>query len=249
VSRALSRRDQPALSAPSEPDGELTVRSGREVAGLAEALFLRMFVMALGGMVIVCGLVVLAAIVRTRGADFVRTTALAVGLALLAGLALRAPRRVYLTLRRRPALSLTPPILALLALVIDGVSHSPLSFPAAVSIAFPAFSGGRRWALTAATLIAVGAVTAAALRTGPGALNSVGQGAVGYFVWALVLAGVSERFAQLVMRIPQSETPPSAPSPARVANLAGDPPPPSPNHPVRPSPKSARTSPHRARWI
>jgi DNA-binding CsgD family transcriptional regulator len=242
VIRAMSPRDQLARRLTGEPDGALTTRTGREVAGLAEALFLRMFVMALGGMVAVCGLIVLAAIVRTRYADFVRTTALAAGLALLAGLVLRAPRRVYLAMRRRPAISLTPPILALLALAIDGVGHSPLSFAAAVSIGFPAFAGGRRWALAAATLISVGAITAATLRTGWGALNSVGQGAVGYFVWALVLAGLAESFAKLVMRMPQIDTPPPAPPPAPVPNLgSGDPPPPEPEPP---SPPMAEESPH-----
>jgi DNA-binding CsgD family transcriptional regulator len=229
----MSPRDQLALRSTSEPDGALT-RTGREVAGLAEALFLRMFVMALGGMVLMCGLVVLAATVRTTDADFPRTTALAVGLGLLAGLALRAPRRVYLAMRRRPALSLAPPILALLALAIDGVGHSPLSFAAAVSIGFPAFAGGRRWALAAATLISVGAIGTATLRTGWGALNSVGQGAVGYFVWALVLAGLAESFAKLVMRMPHIDTPPPAPPPARFANPGGDLPPPEPEPPSAP---------------
>jgi hypothetical protein len=50
-----------------------------------------------------CGLVVLAALVRTHNADYVRTAALAIGFALLAGLALRTPRIVYFAMRRRPS--------------------------------------------------------------------------------------------------------------------------------------------------
>jgi DNA-binding CsgD family transcriptional regulator len=224
VNRIIAVRDRLAITSVSDHAGPLTVRSGGEVAGLAEALYLRMFVVALGGMIIMCALVVLSATVRTENADFARTAALATGFALLAGLALRAPRPIYFAMRRRPALSLTAPVLALLALVTDGVGHSPLSYTAAVSTAYPGFVCGRRWALAAATLIAVGAVTAATLHTGWGALNSVGQGSVAYFVWALVQAGLAESFARLVMRMPQTQTPASSRSPAPVPNLAGDPP-------------------------
>lgn len=235
MSRALSPRGQLALTSFDEPDSALTIRSGREVAALAEALYLRMFVMALGGMMMMCGLVVVAALVRTQNADYVRTAALAIGFALLAGLALRVPRTVYFAMRRRPVLSLAAPMLALLGLIIDGVGYSPLSYTAAVSTAYPAFACGRRWALAAATLISVGALTAATLSSGWEALNWVGQGTVGYFVWALVLAGLAESFARLVMRLPQAQTPPPVPPPAKVANLAGDPPPSEPDpsdHPV-----------------
>jgi DNA-binding CsgD family transcriptional regulator len=239
VIRSMSPRGQLALRSSGEPIAAVAIRSGREVSGLAEALYLRMFVLALGGMVMMCGLVIVAATVRTVDADFVRTVSLALGLGVLAGLALRAPRRVYFAMRFRPALSLIPPMLALLALVIDGVGHSPLSYPAAVSTAYPAFVCGRRWALTAATMIAVGAVTAATLRTGPGALNSVGQGAVGYFAWALVLSGLAESFTRLIMRMPQIKTSPSLPPPAQVINLAGDP---LPSKPAPSSPPAAQES-------
>ena len=213
MSRALSPRGQLALTSFDEPDSALTIRSGREVAALAEALYLRMFVMALGGMMMMCGLVVVAALVRTQNADYVRTAALAIGFALLAGLALRVPRTVYFAMRRRPVLSLAAPMLALLGLIIDGVGYSPLSYTAAVSTAYPAFACGRRWALAAATLISVGALTAATLSSGWEALNWVGQGTVGYFVWALVIAGLAESFARLVMRLPQAQTPPPRATP------------------------------------
>jgi DNA-binding CsgD family transcriptional regulator len=91
------------------------------------------------------------------------------------------------------------------------------------SIAFPAFVCGRRWALVAAALISVGAIGTAAMHAGWSALNSVGQGTVGYFVWALVLAGLAERFAQLTMRMPQGTAAPAAVlAPIRVPNLAED---------------------------
>jgi DNA-binding CsgD family transcriptional regulator len=213
------------LTALERPTSTVLVRDGCEVVGLAEALYVRLFVITLAGMLIVCGFAVLAAMVRTQDANMVRTTLLAAGLALPAGLMLRSPRRGYRAMRRWPPLSLTAPVVALAALAADGVNHSPLSFAAAVSIGLPAFVCGRRWALAAATLISVGAVGAATARTGWGAVNSVGQGAIGYFVWALVLAGLAERFLQLTMRMPWSDTPPSeAPGPLRVPNLAGDPP-------------------------
>jgi DNA-binding CsgD family transcriptional regulator len=235
----MSPRGELVVRTSGEPGDAVAIRNGSEVASLAEALYLRMFVMALGGMVIMCGLVILAATVRTRNADFLRTASLALGLAVLAGLALRSPRRVYFAMRFRPTLSLVAPMLALLALVIDDVGHSPLSYPAAVSTAYPAFVCGRRWALAAATLISVGAVTAATMRTGPGALNSVGQGAVGYFVWALVLSGLAESFTRLIMRMPQIQTSPSLAPPAQVVNLAGDPP---PSKPAPSDPSAVRES-------
>jgi len=74
-------------------------------------------------------------------------------------LAVRMRWRVYRAMRRRPVLTLGAPTLALATLVVDGVSHSPLSYPAAVSIAFPAFVCGRRWALAAAATISIGAVS------------------------------------------------------------------------------------------
>lgn len=201
----------------------LTFRSGSEVVGVMESLYLRLFVVALGCLPLVCGLAIIVALVRTHNANFARTTALAVGMALLAALALRAPARGYRAIRGRPLLSLTAPLLALAALAIDGVTYSPLSYPAAVSIALPAFVCGRRWALAAATLISVGAITTATLHNGFSALNSVGQGTAGYFVWALVLAGLAERFAHLAMQMPPVAPPPTnATSPIPVANLASD---------------------------
>jgi DNA-binding CsgD family transcriptional regulator len=190
-----------------------------------EVLYLRLVVIALGGLQFVCALAVIIAFVRTSDANFARTAALAALLALLAALALHARKHVYLAMRRRPLLSLGAPVLALAALVIDGVSHSPMSYVAAVSVALTAFVSGRRWALAAATLVSVGAVTAAMLRTGVGALNSVGQGTSGYFVWALVCSGLAESFALLTTRLPQTTSPPAeAVAPKRVPNLAGDPP-------------------------
>ena len=208
-----------------EPAGALTFRSGREIVAVAEALYLRLFVIALGCLPFVCGLAIVVALVRTENANFVRTTALALAMALLAVLVLQVPVRVYRAMRRWPLLSLVAPGLALGALAIDGVLYSPLSFPAAVSIAFPAFVCGRRWALAAAALIAVGALTTATWRAGLSALDSVGQGTAGYFVWALVLAGLAERFARLVMQMAPVATPATtvAPSSIPVPNLAGDP--------------------------
>jgi hypothetical protein len=127
----------------SEPDTR-PIRSGREVVCLAETLYLRLFIIALGGLQFVCGLAVLAAIVRTSNAHFVRTAALAGGLALAAVLTLRSPGVGYRLMRRRPIFSLAIPVLALVALALDGVSHSPLSYPAAVSVVdLPRFRGVR----------------------------------------------------------------------------------------------------------
>lgn len=144
-----------------------------------------------------------------------RTAVLALGIALLASLALRVPARSYRLIRRRPVLSLTPALLALGALAADGVLYSPLSYPATVCIALPAFVCGRRWALAAATLISVGAISAATLLTGSSALSSVVPGAAGYFGWALVLSGLAERFARLTMQMPRAVT-----CPATAARLA-----------------------------
>jgi len=134
------------LAQTSASAGALTFHNGSEVAGVAEALYLRLFVIALGCLAFVCGLAIVVALARTHNANFVRTAALALAMGLLAWLALQAPGRSYRMLRRRPALSLTAPLLALVALAIDGVLYSPLSYPATVSIAFPAFVCGRRWA-------------------------------------------------------------------------------------------------------
>lgn len=214
---------QPARVLSREAD-ELLPRDGREVAGIAEALYRRLFTLALGGLQLTCLLAVIAAVVRTDHANFARTVALAVGLASAAALAMRNSERCYWAIRRRPALALTGPILALAALTIDGISHSPLSFAAAASIALPAFVCGRRWALTAATIISLGAVAASSLRIGWSALSSVGQGTVAYFVWAIVLAGLAESFARLAMRMPYRDVSRSVPpSPMSVTNLAGDP--------------------------
>lgn len=199
------------------------VRSGRELVELAETLYLRLFVIALAGLQFVCGLAVLAALVRTDHANYWRTAVLSAGLALLAAYALRTRVPAYHAIRRRPVLSLVGPLLALTALAIDGVSHSPLSYPAAVSIAVPAFVCGRRWALGAAVLISAGAITVAVLRSGWGALNSTGQGIAGYLVWALVLAGLAERFAQLTIRMPHvGPVPTERDPPVKVANLAAN---------------------------
>ena len=206
-------REPRALARTAGAAGGLTFRRGSEVVAVAEALYLRLFVIALGCMLFVCGLAIVVALARTHNASFERTTALALGLALPAALALRERARAYRIIRRRPFLSLTPSLLALGALGADGVLYSPLSFPAAVCVAVPAFVCGRRWAVAAATLISVGAITTATLLSGPGALSSVGQGAAGYFAWALVLAGLAERFAQLAMQLPAaplSRTPPAA---------------------------------------
>lgn len=214
LARATGRQPAAAVAAPS----------ARELAGLAEALYLRLFVVALGGMQLVCVMAIVAALARTSNANFARTAALAIGLALVATLVLRSRERAYRAVRRHAALSLTGPVLALGALLLDGVGHSPLSYPAAVSIALPAFVCGRRWALTAALLISVGAVTGAWLYEGASALNATGQGTIGYFVWAIVLAGLAESFAPLAMGMAQMEEPPAAPRPPlRVPNLAGDP--------------------------
>ena len=215
-----------APAAPPISAGPLTAQNGREVAALAEALYVRLFVVALGGMQIVCAMAVVAALARTHNAGLLRTTLLAASLAAIATIVLTDHERWYRALRRRPALALTGPVLALAALVIDGVSHSPLSYPAAVSIAVPAFVCGRRWALAAAVLISIGALGGAWVQEGASALNSVGQGTAGYFVWAIVLAGLAEFFAPLAMRMPHPDAAPGAPpGPLRVPNLAGDPPP------------------------
>lgn len=183
----------------------LVASTGRDVADLAEALYVRLFTIALVGMELMCCMLVIAALVRTDGANLVRTTLVTAVLAVLVAAALRDPARWYLAIRRRPALSLLTPALGLVALVIDKIGHSPLSFAAAVSIAVPAFAAGRRWALAGATMISIGAVATATLWTGPSALDSVGQGTIAYFVWALVLSGLAERFARLAMTLPGIE--------------------------------------------
>jgi len=203
----LARRPQAA--------GALTFRSGSEVVAVAEALYLRLFVIALGCLVIVCGLATVVALARAHNANLARTAALALGMALLASLALRAPARAYRVIRRRPWLSLTPSLLALGALAADGVLYSPLSYAATACIALSAVVCGRRWALAAAALVSVGAVTTATLRNGPGVLGSVAPGAAGYIVWALVLAGLVELFARLAMQLPGAAAS-VAPKPASI---------------------------------
>jgi DNA-binding CsgD family transcriptional regulator len=226
---------------PSAAVDALRVRSGAELADLTEVLYVRLVVIALHGLQFVCAGAVIFAVVRTSGADFARTVALAVLITGLAGLALRVRVRIYRAMRRRPLLSLVPPLLALTALVVDGVSHSPMSYVAAVAVALTGFINGRRWGLVAAVLVSVGAVTAAVLRTGLGALDSVGQGTSGYFVWALVCSGLAESFALLTIRMPQAPPPPAGRAPpVRVANLAGDPPPTTPATP--PTPPSSTES-------
>ncbi len=216
---------QRAIARSTTTSGELEFRSGSEAAGVAEALYLRLFVVALGCLLFVCALAIVVALARTHNANFARTAALALGMALLASVALRAPARWYRIIRRRPVLSLTPALLALLALAADGILYSPLSYPAAVCMAFPAFVCGRGWALAAATLISVGAITTAMLLSGASALGSVGPGAAGYVAWALVLAGLAERFARLTMQMAPAVTCPAPAAPlAPPAAEAGDPP-------------------------
>jgi len=195
------------LRSDAQAGDELVVRSGAEAVDLTEALYVRLITVALWGMQIVCAMSVVIAFVRTDDANFARTTTIAVLLALVSGLALRSRVRCYRAMRRWPVLSLSPPVVALAALVVDGVSHSPMSYPASVGIAITAFVSGRRWALAAATLVSAGAIMAATLNAGLGALNSVGQGASGYFVWALVCAGLAESFVLLIMRLPQVAAP------------------------------------------
>jgi DNA-binding CsgD family transcriptional regulator len=211
------------LQARSDVAPAAPVRSGRELVELVETLYLRLFVISLAGLQFVCGLAVVAALVRTEHANYWRTAVLSGGLALLAACALRMRVLAYHAIRRRPVLSLAGPLLVFTALAIDGVSHSPLSYPAAVSIAVPAFVCGRRWALGAALLISAGAITVAVLRSGWDALNSTGQGTAGYVVWALVLAGLAERFAQLTIRMPHlGPVPAERDPPVKVANLAAN---------------------------
>jgi DNA-binding CsgD family transcriptional regulator len=237
------------LRSDARPGGELVVRSGAEAADLTEALYVGLLAVALWGMQVVCAMSVVIAFVRTDHANFARTTMLAVVLSLLSALALRSRVRYYRAMRRWPLLSLSPPAVSLVALVIDGVSHSPMSYPASVGIAMTAFVHGRRWALVAATLVSVGAIAAAMLNAGLGALNSVGQGAAGYFVWALVCAGLAESFVLLILRLPQPDPSPSPPSePVRVPNLGGDPgrapaDPPAAQGPSPPGPRSGPPSP------
>ena len=222
-----------AIALRDGPRSALAVRSGAEAAALAEVLYLRLLVIALAGIQFVCGLAVVSAIVRTQHSDFIRTTVLSLFIALLAALALRARVVCYRAMRRWPQASLVAPCISVAALIVDGVSHSPLSYVCAVSIAFPAFVCGRRWALAAAALISVGAIAAAALRTGLEALNSTGQGTSGYFVWALVCSGLAESFVQITMRCPHVDSVPSvALPPIRVPNLVGDQRPPVSTDPV-----------------
>ncbi len=233
------------LVRPADVGGELEIRSGAEVASLTEALYVGLLTVALWGMHVVCAMSVVIAFVRTDDANFVRTTTLAAILSLLSGLALRWRVRFYRAMRRWPLLALSPPLVPLVALVVDGVSHSPMSYPATVGIAMTAFVGGRRWALVAATLVALGAIAAQTLNTGLGALNSVGQGASGYFVWALVCAGLAESFVLLMLRLPPPAPPRQTRPPVHVPNLAGDPdrppaPPPAPPPAVTPAPADAR---------
>ena len=214
------------LRSDAGPGGELVVRSGAEAAGLTEALYVGLLAVALWGMQVVCAMSVVIAFrahgpcelrahddARCRPVDAVRVGAqvprplLPGDAALAAAVAQPAGRGA-----------------SLVALVIDGVSHSPMSYPASVGIAMTAFVHGRRWALVAATLVSVGAIAAAMLNAGLGALNSVGQGAAGYFVWALVCAGLAESFVLLILRLPQPDPSPAPPSePVRVPNLGSDP--------------------------
>ena len=101
--------EQLALTTTGAPDAP-TPRRGSEAAGLVEALYLRLFVLALGCLPLVCVLAIVAALVRTQNAELLRTTTLAVAMAALAALALRAPARGYRALRRRPVLWLRPPV-------------------------------------------------------------------------------------------------------------------------------------------
>ncbi len=216
---------QRAIARSTATSGEVEFRSGSEVAGVVDALYLRLFVVALGCLLFVCALAIVVALARTHNANFVRTAALALSMALLASVALRAPARCYRIIRRRPVLSLTPALLALGALAADGILYSPLSYPAAVCIAFPAFVCGRGWALAAATLISVGAITTAILLSEASALGSVAPGAAGYIGWALVLSGLAERFARLTMQMPPAISCPAPAAPlAPPAAEAGDPP-------------------------
>jgi DNA-binding CsgD family transcriptional regulator len=217
-------------------------QSGRELAGLVEALYLRLFVIALAGMQIVCAMVIVAALPRTSHADLPRTAALAIALAVLATLVLARRGPCYHALRRRPLLSLTGPVLAMSALVIDGVSHSPLSYAATVSLAVPGFVCGRRWSLTGAALITIGALGGAWVTVGVSALNSVGQGAAGYFGWALVQAGLADCFARLLLQLPTIDRTSDAATALRVPNLAGDPAPPVADASARDQPDPGRAA-------
>lgn len=157
--------------------------------GLDGALRQRLFVLVLGGLQVTCALATAAALLESGARDVTRTAALAAGLALLAALA-RRHGVAYEMLRRWPALTLTAPIVAAAAWVLDGVINSPLGFVVAVSITLPAVRG-RCWAMTGATMVATMVVGAQILHPGASLLNVSGPGAAGYVIWAVVLCGLA----------------------------------------------------------
>jgi DNA-binding CsgD family transcriptional regulator len=213
-----------------------------ELVAVGEVLYQRVFALAVWGIGLAAAMAVVAAIGRTREADLPRTAALAV---LLIGMSVflgRNAPRIYRAMRKRPALSLLPASVALLCICLDGINHSPLSFAAGVTVAVAAYAGGVRWGLAAATLLAIGVVGAAAMSGGaPWELDgvddvpSVVPGAAGYFLYALLVGVLGDRFARLALHLNTIDTPPLHP-PLQVPNLA------SATAPVEPEGEPARSS-------
>lgn len=193
---------------------------------MGELIYQRVFSLAVWGIGLAAAMASVAAIGRTREADLPRTAALAALLLAMSVLLGRNAPRIYRAMRRRPALSLIPAAVALLCISFDGINHSPLSFAAGVTVAVAAYACGTRWGLAAATLLATGVVGAAAMSGGPPwELNgiddvpSVVPGAAGYFMYALLVGILGDRFARLTLHLNTIDTPPLHP-PLQVPNLA-----------------------------
>lgn len=216
----------PPLERPERraPRSLVELRPGA-LATVGELVYLRVFTIAVWGIALASALAMIAAVARTREADFARTAVLAIALILLAWALGRDPDRSYRAMRRRPLLALAPTAFALVCLCLDGVNHSPLSFPSAVTVGVAAYACGIRWGAAAAALLAAGVLLAAAASGGPpwqlegaGDLASVAPGAAGYFLYAILIGTLGDRFVQLILRMRRMTAPPAAP--AYVPNLS-----------------------------
>lgn len=197
-----------------------------ELVAVGELLYQRVFSLAVWGIGLAASMAAIAAIARTREADLLRTAVLATLLIAMSYVLGRTSARVYRAMRRQPALCLAPTAVALLCVCLDGINHSPLSFPAGVTVAVAAYACGTRWGLAAAALLAVGVITATAMSGGPplrfqGAsdIPSVTPGAAGYFLYALLVGILGDRFAKLALHL-NTATGPSRKPPMPVPNLA-----------------------------
>ncbi len=215
----------PAASYPQPESVVHALRPG-ELVAVGELLYQRVFALAVWGIGLAASMAVIAAIPRTREADLLRTAALAALLIAMSYTLGRASAHVYRAMRRHPALCLAPAGIALLCVCLDGINHSPLSFPAGVTVAVAAYACGTRWGLAAAALLAGGVITATAMSGGPpwefqgaGDVPSVTPGAAGYFLYALLVGILGDRFAKLALHLNTAGRP-SRKAPMPVPNLA-----------------------------